>query len=147
VPSTCSKWARPESCSPTSTGAFGDRASTDAVELLELFQIQNDEGPCLDCFATGAVVCNDDLARQSLPRSHRVPPQRLSSRVRDPLRLRELILAASTCSLPDSVALSTGRCFLHSLADVASIAIVQDQATRQRPSAKVICSTRLTSRS
>ena len=31
-------------------------ASTEQIELLELFQIQNDEGPCLDCFNTGLVV-------------------------------------------------------------------------------------------
>ena len=27
-----------------------------AIELLELFQIQNDEGPCLDCFNSGMVI-------------------------------------------------------------------------------------------
>ncbi len=40
-------------------------ASTEQIELLELFQIQNDEGPCLDCFHTGAVVVHDDLERAS----------------------------------------------------------------------------------
>src|SRR6185437_957767 len=28
-------------------------ASSQAAELMELFQIQNDQGPCLDCFRTG----------------------------------------------------------------------------------------------
>ena len=36
-------------------------ASTEQIELLELFQIQNDEGPCLDCFHTGAVVVHANL--------------------------------------------------------------------------------------
>ena len=36
-------------------------ASTEEVGLLELFQIQNDEGPCLDCFHTGAVVFDANL--------------------------------------------------------------------------------------
>lgn len=31
-------------------------ASTEQIQLLELFQVQNDEGPCLDCFNTGLVV-------------------------------------------------------------------------------------------
>ena len=41
-------------------------ASTEQVGLLELFQIQNDEGPCLDCFHTGSVVV---AAPTSMPTS------------------------------------------------------------------------------
>lgn len=29
-------------------------ASNEAAELMELLQLQNEEGPCLDCFHTGA---------------------------------------------------------------------------------------------
>ncbi|MET0908094.1 MAG: GAF domain-containing protein [Ilumatobacteraceae bacterium] len=36
-------------------------ASTEAVNLLELFQIQNDEGPCYDCFHAGEPVIIGDL--------------------------------------------------------------------------------------
>ena len=109
-------------------------ASTDAVELLELFQIQNDEGPCLDCYATGAVVCNDDLA-QSNPWP-RFATESLRNGFQSvcaiPLRLRELILGCLNLFLPSSLALSEGEIVLaQALADVASIAIVQDQATRQ----------------
>ena len=28
-------------------------ASSEQVRLLELFQLQNDQGPCLDCFRSG----------------------------------------------------------------------------------------------
>src|SRR5690242_9343703 len=31
-------------------------ASSEAVRLLELFQVQNDQGPCLDAFRTGRAV-------------------------------------------------------------------------------------------
>src|SRR5665213_303648 len=36
-------------------------ASTEQARLLELFQLQNDEGPCLDCFSSGTTVINADL--------------------------------------------------------------------------------------
>jgi hypothetical protein len=42
-------------------------ASSEAAELIELFQIQNDQGPCLDCFRTGQAVTAADL---SGPRQH-----------------------------------------------------------------------------
>src|SRR6185503_1990916 len=36
-------------------------ASEESVRLLELFQLQNDEGPCLDAFRTARPVVNADL--------------------------------------------------------------------------------------
>src|ERR1700721_587455 len=37
-------------------------ASSEAARLLELFQLQNDQGPCLDCFRPGRHVAAADLA-------------------------------------------------------------------------------------
>src|ERR1700720_4680672 len=37
-------------------------ASSEAARLLELFQIQDDQGPCLDCYRTGRPVGAPDLA-------------------------------------------------------------------------------------
>ena len=37
-------------------------ASSERARLLELFQIQSDQGPCLDCFRTGKPVAVADLA-------------------------------------------------------------------------------------
>jgi GAF domain-containing protein len=109
-------------------------ASTEQVELLELFQVQNDEGPCLDCFRSGTVVLNDDMARASKW------PRFAAESVRNgypsvcavPLRLKELILGCLNLFMSEPVGLSAGEVALaQALADVASIAIVQDQATRQ----------------
>src|SRR4051812_25555674 len=33
------------------------------TRLLELLELQNDEGPCLDCFSSGKPVYNVDLSR------------------------------------------------------------------------------------
>src|SRR6202047_2010079 len=37
-------------------------ASSESARLLELFQIQNDQGPCLDCFRSGRPAPAADLA-------------------------------------------------------------------------------------
>nr|WP_285748927.1 GAF and ANTAR domain-containing protein [Lentzea sp. NBRC 105346] len=37
-------------------------ASTEQARVLELFQLQNDEGPCLECYHTGEVVTCADIA-------------------------------------------------------------------------------------
>src|SRR5277367_6731771 len=37
-------------------------ASTEQARLLELFQVQNDEGPCLECFSTGNSIVISDLS-------------------------------------------------------------------------------------
>src|SRR3984885_12630669 len=44
-------------------------ASSEAARLLELFQLQSDQGPCLDCFRSGQRVAATDLsADQRWPR-------------------------------------------------------------------------------
>jgi transcriptional regulator with GAF, ATPase, and Fis domain len=40
-------------------------ASDEQVRLLELFQLQSDEGPCLECFRTGAPVTVPELRTQA----------------------------------------------------------------------------------
>ena len=36
-------------------------ASTEQARVVELFQIQNDEGPCVDCYRTGQVLAVSDI--------------------------------------------------------------------------------------
>src|ERR1700728_4166172 len=40
-------------------------ASNEAARVLELFQLQNDQGPCLDCFRSGQTVAAADLRAEA----------------------------------------------------------------------------------
>src|SRR5688572_6663090 len=48
-------------------------ASDETTKLLELFQIQGNDGPCLDAYRTGTPVINADL-RAATPRWPRFAP-------------------------------------------------------------------------
>jgi GAF domain-containing protein len=37
-------------------------SSSEAMRVLELFELQAQEGPCLDCYRSGEPVVNQDLA-------------------------------------------------------------------------------------
>jgi len=37
-------------------------SSSEAMRILELYELQAQEGPCLDCYRTGAPVLNAELA-------------------------------------------------------------------------------------
>ena len=111
-------------------------ASTEQIQLLELFQIQNDQGPCLDCYTTGKVVVLDATLDASLSPW----PQFAAESIRAgfpsvcaiPLRLRDVVLGCLNLFMTEPVALSEAEVALaQALADVASIAIVQDHATRE----------------
>src|ERR1700755_1837933 len=45
----------------------GAAASSEEAGLLELFQLQNDQGPCLECFRTGRPVTATGLAGPDPP--------------------------------------------------------------------------------
>jgi GAF domain-containing protein len=108
-------------------------ASDERAELLELFQLQSDEGPCLDCYGTGTPVINSDLRGQTPWPSFSAESVRLGfpSVCALPLRLRNDVLGCLNLFIAQAVALSdTDVALAQALADVASIAIVQDAANR-----------------
>ncbi len=108
-------------------------ASTEQIHLLELFQVQNQEGPCFDCFHTGQVVLHSDLDTGSpWPLfAAECTAAGYGSVCALPLRLKSHILGCLNLFMSESGGLSdTDVALAQALADVASIAIVQDQASR-----------------
>ena len=107
-------------------------ATSDRTEELELFQLQADEGPCLDCFATGSPVSIADLSTEVDRWPLFVPAARdagFASVHAVPMRAAGTMLGAlglfgTRVGALDEADLLVGR----SLAHVASVTIVQEQA-------------------
>lgn len=110
-------------------------SSSHRIELLEVLELQHDEGPCPDAFRTGAPVQSSDLsadldrwpifARAALDDGFR-------SATALPLRLRNDVIGAlnlfrtTAGKLPDNDARAA-----QALADVAAIGILQNRAMRE----------------
>jgi GAF domain-containing protein len=107
-------------------------ASSEPTRELEIFQVQREQGPCVECYRTGQPVNVDDVSREA----DRWPDfvaaalaAGFASIHTVPLRLRETVLGAlglfgshTGFLTDDDLALA------QALAHVASIAIVADKA-------------------
>jgi GAF domain-containing protein len=108
-------------------------ASDENVKLLELFQVQEQEGPCLDAYRTGAPVVNADL-RDAAARWPAFAPHAAAAGYRSvhafPLRLRsEKIGALNVFSTKVGGRLDDHDIrIVQALADVASIGLLQQRA-------------------
>jgi GAF domain-containing protein len=108
-------------------------ASDEQVRLLELFQLQNDEGPCLECFRHGIPVTVPDLATETgrWPRFVAQAHQSGFAAVQaHPMRLRDDVVGAlnlfRTSPGPfDPVDAPIAQ----ALADVATISLLQQRST------------------
>lgn len=111
-------------------------ASDENTKLLELFQVQSSEGPCLDAFRTGAPVLNADL-RTATARWPQFAPRATAAGFRSvhafPLRLRtEVIGALNVFGTGSTSALDTADApVVQALADVATIALLQERTIRR----------------
>jgi GAF domain-containing protein len=112
-------------------------SSTEETRLLEMFQLQRDEGPCLDCIRTSKPV-TADLAEHEA-RWPQFVPAALATGFRAvdavPLRLRTTTIGGLNLFHARSQPLSPPDLRIaQALADVATIGILQ-QRVRHRSSA------------
>ncbi len=108
-------------------------ASNEQAQLLELLQVQNDEGPCWDCYHTGDVIINQDMTAGSpWPRFAPVSVAAgYPSVCAVPMRLKRSTMGCLNLFMSEPVGLPDADIALaQALADVASIAVVQEDATR-----------------
>lgn len=110
-------------------------ASSGRTRLLELFQLQNSEGPCVDCFTTGQPVSVVDLS--TARRWPRFAPAAVEAGFAAvhalPMRLRTEVIGAlnlfdNKTGALDNATLRIGQ----ALADVATIGLLQNRAIQRR---------------
>jgi len=111
-------------------------ASAQAAELLELFQLQNDQGPCLDCFRTGQPVSATDLTGtdQRWPRFALAAVQAGFSTVEAlPMRLRDQVIGALNLFRAEPGPFDPADLRIaQALADVATIGLLHERNVRRR---------------
>lgn len=108
-------------------------SSSDAMRVLELYELQADEGPCVDCYRDGEPVVNLDLAATttSWPRFASMAVAAGFRSVHAlPLRLRgRTIGALNMFGAHPGVLDDDDAAAAQALADIATIAIIQHQVT------------------
>lgn len=125
-------------------------SSSDRMRVVELFELQADEGPCLDCFASGEAVLNQDLTSVD-GRWPRFAPVAAEAGFRVahalPMRLRGAVIGALNLFSSDECALSDEDVVAgQALAAVATIAILQQRVVSEARTLNDQLNTALTSR-
>jgi GAF domain-containing protein len=125
-------------------------ASAEESWLLELFQVQSQEGPCLDSFHTGEVVTVPDLdhAVDRWPAFvEKAREQGFVSVHALPMRLRKEVIGTLNIFGASTVPMTDGELRIaQGLADVATIGILQERALRRAEQLAEQLQTALTSR-
>ncbi|MHB8464053.1 MAG: GAF and ANTAR domain-containing protein [Acidimicrobiales bacterium] len=109
-------------------------SSNEQTRMLELFEIQSQEGPCSDCYRDGRTVTEDDLDRSQ--RWPRFRQEALAAGFRAalavPMSLRDETIGALNLFRARPGALDEADlASCRALADVATIALIQERALRE----------------
>jgi hypothetical protein len=111
-------------------------SSTEQARLVELFQLQHDQGPCLECFQTGRPVFEADVAMagQRWPVFAPAAAEAGFAAVQAlPMRLRDEVVGAMNLFMGTPGRLSeTGLRVGQALADVATIGLLQERNLRHQ---------------
>jgi len=125
-------------------------SSSHAMQHLELFELQHSEGPCVDCYRSAQVVASHDLDADR----HRWPrfaPEAIAHGMHSawalPMRLRETTLGSLNLLRDRSGPLADEDLdAAQALADVATIALIQQRAAEDARILNEQLQTALTSR-
>jgi GAF domain-containing protein len=110
-------------------------SSSEAMRVLELFELQAMEGPGMDCFRTGVAVVNQDLAKVN-GRWPRFAPEAIDAGFHSahalPMRLRSTTLGALNLFRTEPGSMEAADIVAaQAFADVASIAVLQHRAAHE----------------
>ena len=110
-------------------------SSSQTMNLLELFELQHSDGPCVDCYRTKAPVREDDLVhaedRWPLFRPEAVAAG-FTSVYALPMRLRDQVIGSLNLLRAGPGALDANDLIVgQALADVATIGILQHRTARE----------------
>lgn len=112
-------------------------SSIESVRSLELFELQNREGPCLECFTTGRQIVNVDLENER-PRWPIFSLAAIEAGYRRshalPMRLREQVIGAvNLFSYAGGRELTAEEVDIgQAMADIATIGLLNERAVRER---------------
>ena len=107
-------------------------SSSEAMRMLELFELQSQEGPCLDCYRTGQPVVNQDLATVN-GRWPRFAAEALAAGFHSvhalPMRLRGTVIGAlNLFHIEPGEMRQADVVAAQAMADVATIGVLQHRA-------------------
>jgi transcriptional regulator with GAF, ATPase, and Fis domain len=109
-------------------------SSCEQARMLELLEVQNEEGPCLDCYRAGTPVEAEDLGSGgSWPDFSRgALAAGFHSVLALPMRLRDDVIGAlNLFRLPPGRLNKADRSACQALADVATISLLQERAAQE----------------
>jgi transcriptional regulator with GAF, ATPase, and Fis domain len=111
-------------------------SSSERAHMLELFEVESDEGPCVECFSTGQPVSDTDLrlADTRWARfSNRAGEAGFAAVHAVPMRLRDEVIGVLNLFTIQSGSLTDADAVLgRALANVTTIGLLQQRAIHRR---------------